>query len=381
MKILVVNWQDRLNPHAGGAEVHLHQIFGRLAGHGHQVEMLVSGWPGAPAREIVDGLRITRAGTRWSFGVVAPRAFRRHYSPGAFDVVIEALNKVPVFAPRWVGAPVVLLVHHLFGATAFREASLPLAAATWLLERPLPAAYRGLPVQAISQSTADDLVARGFAREQIRVIRPGVDLHFFHPDPSVPRTAEPTFVYVGRLKRYKRVDLILRAVASLRARGIRPKLIIAGRGDHQSRLLRLADQLGVSDQVRFPGFVSEAEKRALFRTAWANVFTSPKEGWGITNVEAAACGTPTIASDSPGLRESVVPNQTGLLVAHDSVELLADAMASLAADRDRVERLGSNARIFAEQLGWEVAAEATLDHLQEVVQPQGTSLAVPASAA
>ena len=381
MRILVVNWQDRMNPQAGGAEIHLHEIFGRLASRGHSVEMLVSGWPGAPTRETVDGLRITRVGNRWSFGMVAPRAFQRYYSADSFDVVIEALNKVPVFAPRWTGAPVVLLVHHLFGTTAFREVPLPVAAATWLMERPLPAAYRGVPVQAISHSTADDLVARGLSREQIRVIHPGVDLHFFRPDPGVPRAAEPTFVYIGRLKRYKRVDLILRAVGSLRERGIPANLVIAGRGDRQPQLLRMAEQLGVSDRVRFAGFVSEAEKRTLFRTAWANVFTSPKEGWGITNVEAAACGTPTIASDSPGLRESVVPNQTGLLVAHGSVELLADAMTSLGADRDRVERLGSNARTFAEQLGWEDAAEATLSHLQEIVASRSTSRAVPASAA
>jgi hypothetical protein len=63
-----------------------------------------------------------------------------------FDLVIEDLNKVPLFTTRWVRAPVVLLVHHLFGTTAFREANLAVAGATWALEKPLPWFYRGVPI-------------------------------------------------------------------------------------------------------------------------------------------------------------------------------------------------------------------------------------------
>ena len=124
-------------------------------------------------------------------------------------LVIEDLNKVPLFTPLWTGATPVLLVHHLFGATAFREASFPVAAATWLLERPLGRVYRGVPVQAVSDSTAENLQHRGFRRDQITVIPNGVDSHRYSPDPVVPRFAEPTALYLGRLKRYKRIDLIL----------------------------------------------------------------------------------------------------------------------------------------------------------------------------
>ena len=68
--------------------------------------------------------------------------------------------------------------------------------------------------------------------------------------------------------------------------------------------------------MRFHGFVSEEEKLALLRRTWANLFPSPKEGWGITVMEAAACGTPSLASDSPGLRDSVRDGETGYLVPH-----------------------------------------------------------------
>src|SRR6185436_1996179 len=132
-----------------------------------------------------------------------------------------------------------------------REASVPFAAATWLLERPIPLAYRGLPAEAISESTRDDLVARGLRREDVRVIHSGVDLGFFRPDPSVPRAAEPTFLSVGRLKKYKRVDHAIEAIAALKSLGRPVRLLVAGRGDDEPRLRATARALGVADRVSF----------------------------------------------------------------------------------------------------------------------------------
>jgi glycosyltransferase involved in cell wall biosynthesis len=366
LNILVLNWQDLANPQSGGAEIHLHEIFGRLARRGHTVTLLCSGWPGAPARAEADGMRIHRTGGRNTFSLAAPAYYRKHLAAAPWDVVVEDLNKVPLFTPYWVRRPLVLLVHHLFGATAFREASVPFAAATWLLERPIPRVYRGLPAQAVSESTADDLAARGLRRSDVRVIHNGVDLEFFSPNPFVARFPEPTFLYVGRLKRYKRIDLAIEAVALLRARGTHVRLRIAGRGDEEPRLRAQVERLGVGDRVEFDGFVTEERKRELLRSCWGTVLPSPKEGWGIANVEAGACGTPAVAADSPGLRESVVHGQTGLLVPYGDAGKLADALASLAADPSLVARLGAGGRRFAEGLSWDRAADLTEAHLAEV---------------
>lgn len=371
MKILVLNWQDLANPQSGGAEIHLHEIFGRLAQRGHEVTLLCSGWPGARPRAENSGMLIHRAGGRNTFSLAAPRYYRRHLAQTPWDVVVEDLNKVPLFTPYWVRRPLVLLVHHLFGATAFREASAPFAAATWLLERPIPRVYRGMPAQAVSESTADDLVQRGLRRGDIRIIHNGVDLGFFSPDPHAERFAEPTFLYVGRLKRYKRIDLAVQAVALLRDRGVRARLLIAGRGDEEPRLRAQVEALGVADRVAFEGFVTEERKRELLRAVWATVLPSPKEGWGITNVEAAACGTPAVVADSPGLRESVIHGQTGLIVPYGDAPKLADALASLAAAPGEMARLGAAARRFAEGFSWERSADLTEAHLAEVAG-QGT---------
>jgi glycosyltransferase involved in cell wall biosynthesis len=311
-------------------------------------------------------MEVHRTGGRHTFSLAAPTYYRRQLAGKTFDVVIEDLNKIPVFAPYWAGAPVVLLVHHLFGATAFEEANPVMAAATWLLERPLPVAYRRLPVQAVSTSTADDLVRRGFRRDAIEVIENGIDLGFYSVEEGATRFPEPTLLYLGRLRRYKRVDLVIQALHRLRQEGVHARLVIAGMGDHRTELESLTARLGLTDQVEFAGFVSEERKRELFRRSWVHVLASPKEGWGISNMEAAACGTPTVASDSPGLRDSVRHGDTGMLVPHGDVAALAGALRTLLQDPELRDRLGRGARHFAEQFSWERSADRTEAHLGRV---------------
>ena len=369
MRILVLNWQDRVDPSAGGAETHLHEIFGRLARRDHRVTLLVSRPRGAAARSEVDGMQVHRVGGRYTFNAAAPVYYRRSFGDRAFDVVVEDLNKVPLFAPLWTRDPLALLVHHLFGVTAFQEAAAPLAAATWLLERPLARVYRGVPTMAVSGSTAGDLVARGLAEDTITVVPNGVDIARLSPGPAGGRFAAPTLLYLGRLKRYKRVDLPIRAVARLREEGVDVRLVIAGTGDHEGALRSLVAELGVEDAVELRGHVSEEEKLELFRRAWIHVLTSPKEGWGITNLEAAACGTPTVASDSPGLRDSVVDGETGFLVPHGDVAALARRVRTLVEDGDLRGSLGRKGRAFAERFTWDRAAEETERFLAGVARP------------
>ena len=341
LRIAVVNWQCRDNPLAGGAEIHLHEIFGRLAAAGHEVVLLCGGWPDAPPRATLDGIEVHRVGTRASFPFLVRRYWHQHLAHRSFDVLVEDINKVPLYTPTWRAPALVGLVPHLFGGTAF---------------------------QAISDSTRDDLVARGVSRESIRVIFPGIDTGQYTPDPAA-RSAKPLFAYLGRLKKYKGVDLVIRAFAQCNIPDA--ELEIAGAGEFRPNLERLAGTLGVQSRVRFLGRIDESTKIAMLRRAWATLFASPKEGWGITNMESAASGTPVIASNSPGIRESVRHGETGFLVPHGDVAAMAACMRSLSSERVLVERLGIAARRFAEGFTWQRAAEETATHLHEVVGLKG----------
>ncbi len=363
----MVNWQDRLNPQAGGAETHLHEVFGRIAGWGHEVTLLASGFPGGLGNEVVDGISVHRVGGRLSFFFKGPRYLRKSWRQTSFDVVVEDLNKVPIFLPQLTRTPVVLLVHHLFGGTAFQEASLPVAATTWLLEKAIPLAYRGTPTVAVSPSTAHDLRTRGLEVPELALVHNGVDLRQFRPSEDGARFPQPTILYLGRLKRYKRIDLILKAVARLKTRVPNLQLLIAGKGSYEKNLMGLASRLGLGETVRFLGYVEEEEKIRLFRESWVHVLTSPKEGWGISALEAAACGTPTIASDSPGLRDSVRDGKTGNLVPHGDLTALEKALFRAVSSSDWRAEMGGGARTFAEGFTWGEAARQMLCFLENRV--------------
>lgn len=365
MRIVAVNWQDIENPQGGGAETHLHEILERLAAWGHEVVLLCGGWPGCPPRVTLRGVEIHRVGTRQSFPFKVRNYWDRELRKRRFDVLYEDINKVPLMTTRWRGPQVVAVVPHLFGAAAFQELNPVLASAVWLAERPMPWTYKGVPFQAISESTADDLVARGIPRETITVIPPGVSFDHYTPD-AAARAAVPTFAYLGRLKKYKGVDIVIRAFAGLSRKDA--VLEIAGAGDHRPALESLVNSLDLGARVRFLGFVSENEKLALLRRAWAVALASPKEGWGLTNVEAEACGTPVVASDSPGIRESVQDGRTGFLTRHGDVAAMTAAMEKLAASPELVSTMGGRARAFAETFTWDRCARATEAHLLRVIK-------------
>ena len=149
--------------------------------------------------------------------------------------------------------------------------------------------------------------------------------------------------------------------------------VVAGKGDARAGLETTARSLGIADRVRFAGFVSEREKAELLSRSWAHVLTSPKEGWGIVSMEASACGTPTVASDSPGLRETVRHGETGYVVPHGDVEALAEALARVMKPGNR-DRMGRAARLMAEEHSWNAVTdsfEALLLSLAEEARTSG----------
>ena len=197
MRLLLVNWQDRDNPQAGGAEIHLHEIFGRLAAAGNEVTLLCGGWVGSDPYTRLDDIEVIRVGTRHTFPFLARSYFKRELAARRFDMMLEDVNKVPLYTPHWGGPPVVALVPHLFGGTVFQELSAPLAAAVWLAERPLGRAYRGVPFEAISRSTAADLAERGIPRDTVEFIYPGVDTVGYTPSTARVRPRRSLRISAG----------------------------------------------------------------------------------------------------------------------------------------------------------------------------------------
>ena len=365
LKLLVVNWQDIRNPFGGGAEVYLHEVFGRIARMGHEVHVLVCEVPGLPADEDMDGLLIHRRGSRNIFNYQLPGIYKKEFAHLGFDMVIEDLNKLPFYARRFVRGPrVACLAMHFFGKTIFQELPLPMAIYVYLYELSMRRFYKGLPFAVISESTRDDLASWGFPRDEIRIIYSGVDTETYKPGEKFP---EPTVVYVGRLKRYKRIELAMETVARV-ADEMPLRFHIVGDGEYGPALERFAVKRKMTGYTTFHGFIPQAEKSRLLAGAWAMINTSVKEGWGLVNTEAQASGTPVLAFDVPGIRESLAPGKTGFLVPFGDTDALAKALRELLMNRDLRDRMSAEAREWVSQFSWDRAAGDTLAWLEELVE-------------
>jgi glycosyltransferase involved in cell wall biosynthesis len=365
LNLLALNWRDIAAPEAGGAEVHLHEILKRWRARGHEVTWLASGFPGGARDATIDGIRVLRRGRWYDANHALPRAYRRELSGERFDAVIEDVNKIPFFAPRWARSPVLAVVPHLFGTTVFHETG-PLSALYVVAHEALiPSVYRDTPFLAISDSTRHDLTARGIDPAHVAVVHCGLDHERFRP--TAPKAARPTVAFLGRLRKYKGVDHLLTAFATIAAEMPDAELHVVGDGPHRAALEARAQQLGLGSRARFFGFVPAEEKVALLSAAHVSVCPSPKEGWGLTVVESNACGTAVIASRSPGLVDSVKDGVTGLLVPHGDDKALADAMRSVLTDHALRARLEKDGLAWADTFTWDRCATEAFDVLERAL--------------
>jgi glycosyltransferase involved in cell wall biosynthesis len=366
LHIVALNWRDLANPLAGGAEVHMEEILRYLGHHGHRCTLLSCGFPGAPREVSADGYRVVRGGHPFDFNLVVPFLYRRVAAREPPDVVLDDINKIPFYSPLFARVPVLAVVPHLMGATVFREVNPLVAAAVFAAEQPVRWVYRHCHFEVISESTRDDLVARGHDPERISVIHCGLDHAVYNIDGRVPKTAAPSLVYVGRIKRYKSVDHAIRALSIVRRQVPDCTLTIVGDGDGLPDLRALAASLGLAGAVHFAGYVPTADKVRLLQSAHAVVNPSVREGWALTNVEANGCGTACVAADSPGLRDSVLAGRTGLLYPYGDVDALAASIVTVLRDRALRERMEVDGVAWARSLTWERCGEQTLALVERV---------------
>ncbi|WP_405879575.1 glycosyltransferase family 4 protein [Streptomyces sp. NBC_01136] len=349
-RIVFLAHRDLGNRSAGGSEILVDRLADGLTGLGHQVTLLCGG----PAA--FHDYRVVSAGGDLGHFLRARSAFHRQV--GDCDLLVEVCNGMPYLAPLWHHGPTLCLVNHVHTDLWRMRFGGPLAPAARIGRRlehwALAGAQRSNLLVAVSPSTAHALRAIGVERERIRVVHNGVE----EPGPRAERSPEPLFVAMGRLVEYKRIDLLLRLWER-----VRPvtggRLVIVGDGPERERLEQLA-----GPGVEFAGRVTEAEKHRLLCAAWLLLHPSAVEGWGLVVTEAAARETPAIAFDVPGLRDSVVDGETGVLARGESS--FAAAWCTLALSTHRRTLMGKSARDRAAQYRWNntvrqfraVAAEA-----------------------
>jgi glycosyltransferase involved in cell wall biosynthesis len=370
MRILALNWQDLKNPQAGGAEVHLEEILKRLVQFGHHVDLLCSNYDGGGKTDNTDGINIYRHGSRFNFNWVAPFAFRKLISYKRYDAIIEDINKIPFYSPLYNKLPTLVVIPHLFADTIFKEINFVLGSYIFLFEKPVSLIYKNKNFMVISKSTADDVEKCGIPRDNIHIVECGIDKEVYRFDPSIPKFDVPTMVYIGRLKKYKNVETPIKALPHIRQSIPDARLVIIGSGDHLPDLQRLVQSMDLESAVEFKGFIPQAEKISYLRRAHISIYPSLKEGWGLTNIEANACGTAVLAARVPGLKDSVDEGNSGLLFEFGDIGAFASMAVKLLDDCNFRKGLEMGGLRWAANFSWEKAARLTEELLKRIVASQ-----------
>lgn len=363
MRILAVNYRDRLHPSAGGAERHFHQIFSRLAANGHKVVLLTTAFEGCLGREEVDGILVVRHGGDFTFQLTVAKFLPKLDAEFSFDVIYEDLNKLPLFVPKLSKKPHLVQIHHLWRRSIFAEAGFPVALGVYLFERMVPFFYSKSEFVVVSPSSARELEELGIPRSRISVVYNGAD---GVPAGFKSQKKGDYFVWLSRVHRYKGIMTALGAFKIFAGKHPEVRLKIAGTGPLLPKLPKILKKLGLEGSVDIEGYVTAARKLELLAGAKALLQTSEKEGWGLTVIEAAELGTATIASAVPGLVDSVVDGVTGLLFPVRDAAACAERMERLYADQELRERLEIAARNHAVEFSWERAARETEALLQRI---------------
>ncbi len=354
LRILVFNWRDMKHASAGGAEVYVHEMAKEWVATGNHVTLFCAQDKGTAREEVIDGIQVIRRGGFYSVYIWAWITYMSRLR-GHYDVVVDCQNGIPFFTPLYAKEPVYCLMHHVHQKVFFYSLSRSLALfASFLEKRVMPFVYRRVKFVTVSDSSRKEIESLGMGKSGIAVIHPGLRMRRFVRG---KKSLHPTVLYLGRLKAYKSVDVLIRAFAQVLQSRPESMLVIAGDGDEQKRLWTLSRSLGLDDRhILFLGKVSEKMKLELLRMAWVLVNPSLMEGWGMVAIEANACGTPVIASDVPGLRDSVDNSHTGRLVRYGDAEAFAASMLELFENERLREEMGKNAVAWAKHFDWRLSS-------------------------
>lgn len=353
-RILIFNWRDTRHMYAGGAEIYTHEIAAHWARAGHHVTLFCGNDGKSPRSEVIDGVHIIRRGGFYFVYVWAfiYYVFRLRKS---FDIIVDCQNGIPFFTPLYSNKPIYCLMHHVHQEVFYRSLPKPLALfACFLEKRLMPIAYKHVPFITVSESSKKAILQLGLAHAGITVVHPGI--HIDQLDQG-KKTSYPSILYLGRLKKYKSIDILIRAFAEVVKSAPDARLVIAGSGEEENKLKRLAAHLKLTHAIEFAGKVTEERKIKLYQESWVMVNPSLMEGWGLTTIEANACGTPIIASDVPGLRDSVNMPEAGYLVPYGDVHAFAEKILVIIQNKSLRERMSEHAITWSKKFDWQESAK------------------------
>ncbi len=323
MRFLMLNWRDPKNPKAGGAERVTLAYLRALVQRGHEAYWFANDFPGALPEEIIDQVHIIRGG---GIGSSVRKAIQWYRNQKPFDLVIDQHHGIPWYTPWWCKTNHIAYIHEVLGPIWNAFYPWPVSAIGRWQERWTHRLYRDVPFFTASECTRDTLLEHGV--RSVNIIPYGVNTVALPQLDEKPLSSPLRLIVVSRLAPNKRIDHAILTLKKLTALNVSAELTIVGSGAEESKLRQLVEETNLTQQVTFTGALSEEEKDRTLRKAHFLLHTSQREGWGLNVIEANAMGTPAAVYPVPGLIESTLHEQTGLVAADETPDSLATALAA-----------------------------------------------------
>ncbi len=366
MRILILNWRDIKNEWAGGSEVYIFELAKRWAKMGNEVTLFcgqdIHG--DLPEEEIINGIRVVRKGGRFSLYVWACWYYLKRFRKEC-DVIVDVQNGIPFFSLLYSRKPKIAIVYHVHGKQFFIELPFPINIVGYLTERLFfPLFYGRTKIMAISQTTRHDLVNLGFKKKNIEIVYCGIDNNI--SSKRAKKFTAPTILYLGRIKKYKRVDMLVRLMPQIIQKVPSAHLLIAGWGTEGNSVMDISMRSSIKKRVKIIGPVTEKEKSYLLSRSWVFVNPSIGEGWGISIIEANLHSTPAIAFNVAGLSESIKNGETGILVETEAE--LVENICRILENKKLREKLSANSLVWAKKFDWDKAANESYKILKKVTK-------------
>ena len=353
LRVLHCIYDDPANPWVGGGgAVRVRELYRHLRDR-VAATVITGSYPGAQ-NETIDGIRYLRLGaaqpyawSRLTFARAASRFLRQaEYDAAVFDFSVYT----PIAIPKQ--KPIGITVHHVTAPTARTRWGSVLGPAVGAVERNLLSRARWL--SATSDATFAELRQVASAGAHISLVEAGVPDELF----ELVREEQDYILYFGRLDWFQKgLDTLLQALALLVRDRPALQLRVAGRGKDAQRVQAFAAELGITDNLRMLGEVSEAERIRLFSGAQVLLMPSRFEGFGMVAAEAMAAAVPLVATTAGSLPEVVAPPDGGVLVPPGDPGRLAAAVSDLLDDAARRVALSYSARRSAERFRWDAVAQ------------------------
>ena len=323
---------------------------------------------------MVDGVNIIRHG-RQTFGVQWEAfkwyLFGKHTK---FDLVIDQFHGIPFFTPLYVREKKLAFIHEVtkevwkFNPWPKPFNLIPYTVGTLFEPLVFKILYNNIPFMTVSNSTKKDLEDWGIDGKNIFIVHNGVSNKPLKGTKGKEKRI--TITYLGAITKDKGIEDALKVFFLLKQKNNDFQYWVIGKSDESylGYLSKQAKKLGIDNNIKFWGYVSEDKKNNLLARSHLLINPSIREGWGLVVIEAARMGTPSVGYDVAGLRDSIIDEESGILTEKNTPEEMAENVLKLVKDQPRYIRMCHYAKKWSNKFSWVNSIEQSLSLIRQVYE-------------